>query len=96
MQVRDVFQVLRRVVSYFYDLFPSSMLNHRPVWKQDRPKENYDRGTKPLPELNRGDQIRIRNENFWEPGMVERKLTRPDRITYLWTEVNDYVETDLT
>ena len=31
MQVRHDFQVLRGVISYFYDLFPGSMLNRRPV-----------------------------------------------------------------
>ena len=45
--------------------------------KQDTQKENYDRGAKPLPELNPGDQIRVRNENLWEPGMVESKADTP-------------------
>ena len=45
--------------------------------KQDTQKENYDRGAKPLPELNPGDQIRVRNENLWEPGIVESKADTP-------------------
>ena len=45
--------------------------------KQDTQKENYDHGAKPLPELNPGDQIRVRNENLWEPGMVESKADTP-------------------
>ena len=45
--------------------------------KQDTQKENYDRGAKPLPELNPGDPIRVRNENLWEPGMVESKADTP-------------------
>ena len=36
MQARHVFQVLRGVLSYFYVLFPGSMLNHRPVWYNTR------------------------------------------------------------
>ena len=45
--------------------------------KQDIQKDSYDRGAKPLPELNPGDQIRVRNENLWEPGMVQSKADTP-------------------
>ena len=41
--------------------------------KQDTQKEHYDRGAKPLAELNPGDEIRVRNENLWEVGMIESK-----------------------
>lgn len=45
--------------------------------KQHIQKNYYDRGAKPLPKLNPGDQIRVRNENTWEPGRVESKADTP-------------------
>lgn len=45
--------------------------------KQQVQKQYYDQGAKPLLELNPGDQIRVRNENSWEPGMVESKANTP-------------------
>ena len=51
--------------------------------KQDTQKENYDRGAKSLPELNQGDQIRVRNENLWESGMVESKADTHSTVNAL-------------
>ena len=64
MQVRHVFQVLRRVVSYFYVLFPSSMLNHRPVCKEDSGK---------LPEFSQRTDSEVNNILVTEQ-KVKKKL----------------------
>ena len=45
--------------------------------KQDAQKQNYDHGAKPLPELNPGDKIQVKNENLWDPGIVEGKADTP-------------------
>ena len=45
--------------------------------KQHIQKQYYDREAKPLPKLDLGDQIRFRNENSWEPGMIESKADTP-------------------
>ena len=45
--------------------------------RQHIQKYYYDRGAKSLPQLNPGDQIRVRNENKWEPGTVEQRADTP-------------------
>ena len=45
--------------------------------KQHTQKYYYDRGAKPLQQLNPDDQIRVRNENKWEPATVESKAKTP-------------------
>lgn len=45
--------------------------------KQHIQKYYYHRGAKSLPQLNPGDQIRVRNKNKWEPGTVEQKADTP-------------------
>ena len=45
--------------------------------KQHTQKFYYDRGAKPLQQLNPDDQIRVRNENKWEPATVESKAKTP-------------------
>lgn len=45
--------------------------------KQCTQKYYYDRGAKPLSQLAPGEQIRVRNENKWEPGTVESKAGTP-------------------
>ena len=45
--------------------------------KQHTQKYYYDRGAKPLQQLNPDDRIRVRNENKWEPATVESKAKTP-------------------
>ena len=45
--------------------------------KQHTQKYYYDRGAKPLQQLNPDDQIRVQNENKWEPATVESKAKTP-------------------
>ena len=45
--------------------------------EQHTQKYYYDRGAKPLQQLNPDDQIRVRHENKWEPATVESKAKTP-------------------
>ena len=58
MQVRNVFQVLRGVISEFYVLFPGSMLNHRPVCI---PQENNGSSKNVLALLLKSGWLKIRS-----------------------------------
>ena len=45
--------------------------------KQIKQKQYYDRGTKTLKPLDRGERVRVLHQNKWEPGLVKDKLTSP-------------------
>lgn len=45
--------------------------------KQHTQKHYYDRTARPLSSLNPGDEIRVRHENTWNPGIVESKADTP-------------------
>lgn len=45
--------------------------------RQIKQKKYYDRNTKSLQHLNPGDQIRVRQENTWQPGVVVDKAQEP-------------------
>ena len=45
--------------------------------KQKVQKAYYDRNTKPLVNLKPGQQIRVRTDKTWQPGVVESKSQEP-------------------
>lgn len=48
-------------------------LSHRQV----KQKQYFDRGTRKLPELKKGEGVRIRQDNKWQPAVVLDKLQQP-------------------
>ena len=49
--------------------------------RKNKQKQYYDRNTKPLNDLEKGDIVRIRSqgrENEWKKGIVEEKVNRVD------------------
>jgi len=52
-------------------LEPRVVNTHRELCaRQSRQKHDYDRGTKPLPALQRGDQVRYRKRRLWKTATV--------------------------
>ena len=46
--------------------------------KQEKQKFYFHQHTKQLPVLEKGDQIRVRMDNRWEPGVVVDQTETPE------------------
>ena len=44
---------------------------------QNKSKLNYDKNAKKLPIIEQGDNVRVKNQNKWIPGVVKTKLEYP-------------------
>ena len=43
-------------------------------------KKNYDNGTKKLPDLRKGDIVRVKHKGEWTPAIVDQKCETPRRF----------------
>ncbi len=71
---------------------PSPAQLHMGRNMRDALKEYYDRGTRPLGELQPGDQVLVWHREKWQRGEVVKKLTRPRSYEVVILESGRHLE----
>ena len=68
----------------------ASEAKHQLAQQQKRQKQNYDKSTKPLPPLEIGENVHLRQGNIWIPATVSRLASAPRSYIITTTDGQQY------